>query len=230
VTADVQRHGLPGLAYPDEALRRLAQDLTVRFEGVFSPETVQRCVLESYTALLRTSIVTSHLVANTSRFARDRLGSLARAMGAIESDLPEVLYVCEQNAGRSQMAAVLTRALAGDAVLVRSAGSAPAAAIHADVVTVMAEIGLDLDEAFPKPLTDDVVQAADVVVSMGCGDACPVYPGKRYRDWELRDPSGATLDEIRAVRDDIRGRVEQLLAELGITSGALPDLSSAVRN
>jgi arsenate reductase len=227
---DVQRHGLPGLAYPDEALRRLAHDLTARFEGIFSAETVQRCVLESYTALLRTSTVKSHLVANTSRFARDRLGSLARAMGAIESDLPEVLYVCEQNAGRSQMAAVLTRALAGDTVLVRSAGSAPAAAIHADVVTVMAEIGLDLDEAFPKPLTDDVVQAADVVVSMGCGDACPVYPGKRYRDWELRDPSGATLDEIRAVRDDIRGRVEQLLAELGITSGALPDLSSAVRN
>lgn len=208
------RRALPGLAYPEEYLKRLADDLTARFEGVFGVETVERYVLESYAALLRTSKVKAHLATQTIRFATDRLTALAEAKGAIEHSVPEVLFVCEQNAGRSQMAALLTSHLSGGRVHVRSAGSAPATELNPAVVEVMGELGLDLAQEFPKPLTDDVVQAADVVVTMGCGDACPIYPGKHYLDWELEDPAGKDIETVRRVRDDIRGRVEALLASL----------------
>jgi arsenate reductase (thioredoxin) len=130
------------------------------------------------------------------------------------SDVPEVLFVCVHNAGRSQMAAALLDHHADGKVRVRSAGSAPAESINPAVVTVMAELGLDLAKEFPKPLTDDVVKAADVVISMGCGDACPIYPGKRYLDWELDDPAGKTPEEVRPIRDEIDSRVRALLAEL----------------
>lgn len=215
------RRSLPGLTFPEEHLKRLADDLAARFVGVFALETVERYVLESYTALLRTSTVRAHLTNNTIRFATDRLTALAQAKGAIDRSAPEVLFVCLENAGRSQMAAVLTTALSGGAVHVRSAGSAPAQHINPSVVAAMAEIGLDLGTAFPKPLTDDVVQAADVVVTMGCGDACPIYPGKRYLDWELTDPAGLPLEDVRRVRDDIRTHVEAMLVELGVDR-ALP--------
>ena len=148
--------------------------------------------------------------------------ALAQAKGAVDSPLPEVLFVCEQNAGRSQMAAAITSALSGGAVHVRSAGSAPAHELNPAVVRAMSEIGLDLSEAFPKPLTDDVVQAADIVVTMGCGDACPVYPGKRYRDWKLTDPAGLPIEEVRLVREQIRANVESLLDTLGVESRGLP--------
>jgi arsenate reductase len=128
--------------------------------------------------------------------------------------VPEVLFVCVHNAGRSQMAAALLHHHAAGAVTVRSAGSAPADTINPAVRAVMDEIGLDLSTEFPKPLTDDVVRAADVVITMGCGDACPVYPGKRYLDWELTDPAGRGVEEIRPIRDDIDARVRGLLAEL----------------
>jgi arsenate reductase len=130
------------------------------------------------------------------------------------SDVPEVLFVCVHNAGRSQMAAALLDHHAQGRVHVRSAGSAPAGTINPAVREVMTELGLDLSKEFPKPLTDDVVRAADVVISMGCGDACPVYPGKRYLDWELTDPAGKSPEEIRPIRDDIDARVRALLAEL----------------
>ena len=130
------------------------------------------------------------------------------------NDKPSVLFVCVHNAGRSQMAAGWLRHLAGDAVEVRSAGSAPADTINPAVREVMAELGLDLSREFPKPLTDDVVRAADVVITMGCGDACPIYPGKRYLNWDLTDPAGKSLDEIRPIRDDIDARVHRLLAQL----------------
>lgn len=215
------RRSLPGLTFPEEHLKRLADDLAAKFVGVFALETVERYVLESYTALMRTSTVKAHLTNNTIRFATDRLTALAQAKGAVDRPVPEVLFVCVENAGRSQMAAVLTTALSGGAVHVRSAGSAPAQQINPTVVAAMAEIGLDLDAAFPKPLTDDVVQAADVVITMGCGDACPLYPGKRYQDWELTDPAGLPLEDVRRVRDDIRTHVEAMLAELGVT-GTVP--------
>jgi protein-tyrosine-phosphatase len=209
-----ERRGMPGLAYPEDYLKRLADDLSGRFAGTFGAETVERYVLESYTGLLRTSKVKAHLASQTIRFATDRLTALAQAKGAIGSPVPEVLFVCEQNAGRSQMAAVLTSFVGGGRVHVRSAGSSPAASLNPAVIEVMAELGLDMSEEFPKPLTDDVVQAADVVVTMGCGDACAIYPGKRYLDWELADPAALDLDEVREIRDEIRGRVAQLLDEL----------------
>jgi arsenate reductase len=126
----------------------------------------------------------------------------------------EVLFVCVHNAGRSQMAAALLRHHAQGRVTVRSAGSAPTGSINPAVVEVMAELGLDLSREFPKPLTDDGVRAADVVITMGCGDACPVYPGKRYLDWELDDPAGKPVDQVRPIRDEIDRRVRALLAEL----------------
>ena len=127
---------------------------------------------------------------------------------------PEVLFVCVHNAGRSQMAAALLHHHAQGAVVVRSAGSAPAGTVNPAVVEVMAELGLDLSREFPKPLTTAAVEAADVVITMGCGDACPYYPGKRYLDWELDDPAGKPIDEVRPIRDEIDRRVRALLAEL----------------
>jgi protein-tyrosine-phosphatase len=129
--------------------------------------------------------------------------------------MPEVLFVCVHNAGRSQIAAALLDDMAGGRVTVRSAGSEPADRINPRVVTAMAEIGLDVARAFPKPLTDDAVAAADVVITMGCGDACPIYPGKRYEDWELDDPAEADLDGVRRIRDEIAARVRRLVDELG---------------
>ena len=133
-------------------------------------------------------------------------------MGAI----PDVLFVCTHNAGRSQMAAALLDREAAGRVRVTSAGSQPASELNPAVVAAMAEIGLDISREFPKPLTTDKVQAADIVITMGCGDACPVYPGKRYLDWDLPDPAGLDLAAIRPIRDDIRQRVCDLLGDLGI--------------
>ncbi|WP_241990818.1 arsenate reductase ArsC [Cryobacterium gelidum] len=210
------RRALPGLSYPEESLKRLSSDLAERFHGIFAAETVERYVLESYTGLLRTSSVKAHLTTRTSSFARERLTALAQAKGAIEHPVPEVLFVCEQNAGRSQMAAVFTNALSGGAVHVRSAGSMPSSELNPTVVQVMNELGLSLNESFPKPLTDDVVQAADIVITMGCGDACPIYPGKRYVDWELLDPAGQSIDEVRRIRDQIKTNVSAMLVGLGV--------------
>jgi protein-tyrosine-phosphatase len=209
-----ERRGLPGLAYPEEYLKRLASELSEQFAGSFGQETVERYVLESYAALLRTATVKAHLANRVTRFATDRLTALAQAKGALPRDVPEVLFVCEQNAGRSQMAAALTDQLSHGRVHVRSAGSMPAADLNPAVVQAMQEIGVDVGQAFPKPLTDDVVQAADVVITMGCGDACPLYPGKQYLDWELDDPEKLSIEDVRRVRDEIRVHVESLLESL----------------
>jgi len=128
---------------------------------------------------------------------------------------PEVLFVCVHNAGRSQMAAGLLEHRGGGRVTVRSAGSEPADQLHPAVVEAMAEVGIDISRELPTKLTDAGVRAADVVVTMGCGDACPLYPGKRYLDWDLEDPAGKPIDVVRRIRDDIAGRVDALLAELG---------------
>lgn len=134
---------------------------------------------------------------------------------------PIVLFVCVHNAGRSQMAAAFTKALGGGFVRVRSAGSAPAAALNPRVIEAMAEVGIDLSRESPKLLDPTAVEAADVVVTMGCGDACPYFPGKRYLDWELDDPAGQPLETVRTIRDEIRDRVETLLFELGVVPGEL---------
>jgi protein-tyrosine-phosphatase len=127
---------------------------------------------------------------------------------------PEVLFVCVHNAGRSQMAAGLVKLRSGGRIRVRSAGSDPAERINPAVVEAMAEIGVDTSEEFPKPLTDEAVRAADVVITMGCGDACPVYPGKRYEDWKLDDPAGQEIETVRRIRDEIDERVQTLIGEL----------------
>jgi ArsR family transcriptional regulator len=197
-----------------ELLARIAADLVVRYRGVFSPETVARCVEESHALLAGQSHITRHLPSATARFAAERLGALASVDAPRADAAPEVLFVCVRNAGRSQMAAAILRALAGNRVRVRTAGSAPASAVSPSIVAVLDEIGVSIEGEFPKPLTDEVVRAADVVVTMGCGDACPVYPGRRYLDWDLEDPVGLPLDGVRAVRDEIDARVRGLLAEL----------------
>ncbi len=146
--------------------------------------------------------------------ARERLRALAQVEGKLGKDVPEVLFVCVHNAGRSQMAAALLDHYAKGKVHVRSAGSTPAEEINPEVITAMAELGLDLSRELPKPMTDEFVKAADVVITMGCGDACQIYPGKRYEDWELDDPADADLEGVRRIRDEIARRVGRLADEL----------------
>lgn len=148
------------------------------------------------------------------RGSPERLRALAQAEGSAVKEVPEVLFVCVHNAGRSQMAAALLDRAAEGRVQVRSAGSTPADEIHENVRRVMDEIDIDLSKEFPKPLTDQAVRAADVVITMGCGDACPIYPGKRYEDWVLDDPAGRDIATVRRIRDEIDTRVHALLEEL----------------
>ncbi len=148
------------------------------------------------------------------RFARERLRALAQVEGELTKEVPGVLFVCVHNSGRSQMAAGLLDKLAGGRLHVRSAGSDPADQLNPAVVAAMEEVGIDVGEEFPKPLTDEVVKAADAVITMGCGDACPIYPGKRYEDWELEDPAGKDLETVRRIRDEITARVAALVDEL----------------
>ena len=193
------------------SIRRLSQDFT----GTFSQETVDRYVRESIEALSGAR-VHDYVPIFVDKFTRQRLRALAQSEGLVTKDRPSVLFVCVHNAGRSQMAAALTDGLSKGQVAVWSAGSAPANEINPAVVAAMEEIGLDLTQEFPKPLTDEVVRAADVVITMGCGDACPIYPGKRYEDWVVDDPAGQPVEKVRAIRDDIRGRVERLLVGLQV--------------
>jgi arsenate reductase len=204
-----------GLQDNTELLHRISSRLADRFAGVFASETVERYVFESYAALARTAKVTAYLPATTEHFSSDRLTALAKSKDdAVAADVPEVLFVCVQNAGRSQMAAALLTVEAKGRIRVRSAGSMPAAELDPAVVTVMSEMGLDLSRNYPKPLTDDVVRASDVVITMGCGDSCPIYPGKRYEDWELPDPADQALDTVREIRDQIHDQVKALAASL----------------
>jgi protein-tyrosine-phosphatase len=205
----------------DGMLKRAADRLDDRFAGIFSSETVHRYVVESYELLAKDAKVLAHIPSLAERFAKDRLTALAQSEAKIEKELPEILFVCVHNAGRSQMAAALANKISDGKVSVRSAGSAPSDSIPQSVISAMSEIGLDLGTAFPKPLTDEVVRAADVVITMGCGDACAIYPGKRYLDWELLDPSELDLDGVRAVRDEIGNRVAILLGEMGIATTSL---------
>jgi len=199
-----------------EVLGRVVDDLATRFAGTFSRPTVERYVRESHDLLAERTSDRRYLASRTAQFAAERLTALAAAEHA-PGAAPEVLFVCVQNAGRSQLAAAILRQLAGDRVVVRTAGSSPAEAVRSSIVTVLDEIGVPLGAAFPKPLTDEVVRAADVVVTMGCGDACPVYPGRRYLDWELEDPVGQPLERVREIRDDIERRVRELLTSLDLS-------------
>jgi protein-tyrosine-phosphatase len=185
---------------------------------MFSGETIAHYVAESVD-LLGDSQVNVFDPVLAHRFNRERLKARAQAEEIVPKEHPEVLFVCVQNAGRSQMAAGLVNLRSQGRVHVRSAGSDPAETINPVAVDVMAEIGVDMRGEYPKPLTDDVVRAADVVITMGCGDACPVYPGKRYEDWEIDDPAGKSLAEVRTIRDELDGRVAKLLERLGVDVG-----------
>ncbi|WP_458042417.1 MULTISPECIES: metalloregulator ArsR/SmtB family transcription factor [Bacteria] len=193
-------------------LPRIVSRLAERYRGTFGRETIERYVTESH-ELLSASNPTTLTGSRTADFATGRLDALARSKTS-PADAPEVLFVCVENAGRSQIAAGILRQLAGNRVLVRTAGSAPVSGVRTTVVAALDEIGISLGGEFPKPLTDEAVRAADVVVTMGCGDACPVYPGRRYLDWDLEDPVGKSLETVRVIRDDIEVRVRDLLAEL----------------
>jgi protein-tyrosine-phosphatase len=194
-------------------LERGLESLCREFSGTFSAETIERYLVESLEGLSAARFQT-FVPLLTHRFARQRLQALAQVEGKVTKDVPEVLFVCVHNAGRSQMAAALLDHYAKGKVHVRSAGSTPADEINPDVITAMAELGLDLSKEFPKPMTDEFVKAADVVITMGCGDACPIYPGKRYEDWELADPADADLDGVRRIRDELARRVARLADEL----------------
>ena len=198
-----------------EGTHRSARSKSSRseFAGVFSRETIERYVDEIARPSSPARGSRTSCRCSSHRFARERLRALAQAEGKVTKEVPEVLFVCVHNAGRSQMAAGLLDKLAEGRVHVRSAGSDPADEINPAVVEAMDEVGVDISKEFPKPLTDEVVRAADAVITMGCGDACPIYPGKRYEDWELEDPAGKDLETVRRIRDEIRGRVEQLIAD-----------------
>ena len=192
---------------------RTVSALSREYDGIFSDETVARFVQESLDRW-PTPKVRSHIEVLAFRFTRDRLRALGQAEGTIAKEHPEVLFVCVHNAGRSQMAAGLLAKHAKGKVHVRSAGSTPADEINGAVVEAMAEVGVDLSTEYPKPLSDEFVRASDVVITMGCGDACPIYPGKRYLDWELEDPEGKSVAEVRPIRDELDRRVQELLAEI----------------
>ncbi len=200
-------------AQSQERLAHIADELAEEFAGIFSRETIERYVEESSERFAEVR-VEEFVPLLAGRYARERLHAHAQAEGQIAKDVPEVLFVCVHNAGRSQMAAGLLSKLGEGRVHVRTAGSAPAEEINPVAIEAMSEVGVDLGAEFPKPLSDEVVRAADVVITMGCGDSCPIYPGKRYEDWELDDPAGQGLETVRRIRDELQGRVEGLLGEL----------------
>ncbi|MGZ5383761.1 MAG: arsenate reductase ArsC [Acidimicrobiia bacterium] len=203
-------------AEQQDLIKQSAGRLKDAFAGVFSVETIERFMTESRASLENRATVTTWLPILIESFTRDRLRALARVEGLMTDQRPAVLFLCVHNAGRSQMAAGWLRHLAGDAVEVFSGGSEPAADVNQVAVEAMAEVGIDIRAEFPKPWTDEIVRAADVVVTMGCGDACPVFHGKRYEDWELTDPAGQPIDVVRGVRDDIEARVRTLMASLDV--------------
>jgi arsenate reductase len=198
------------LAFHLKSVSARVQD---EFGGIFATETIERFLSESR-EVFANARVKNFVPIMVEKFARERLRALGQSEGSVAKDVPEVLFVCTHNAGRSQMAAALLERAARGRIHVRSAGSDPADELNPAVIEALDELGLDVTKEFPKPLTDEVVRAADVVITMGCGDACPIYPGKRYLDWDLDDPAGLPLEQVRPIRDEIDRRVRALVEEL----------------
>ncbi|MFB2580629.1 arsenate reductase ArsC [Herbiconiux sp. P15] len=198
------------------ALKTAATRLERQFEGTFNIETIQRFLLSSYDQFAGNAKVTTFLPLLAERFAKQRLGALARVEGKHLDGKPTVLFLCVQNAGRSQMALGFFEHYAGENAVAWSGGSEPGHEVNPEAIAAMAERRIDISNEYPKPWTDEVVRAADVVITMGCGDACPIFPGKRYEEWVLDDPQGRTAAEIRPIRDDIERRVLTLLDEIGV--------------
>jgi arsenate reductase (thioredoxin) len=196
------------------ALKTSANHLAREFDGTFGAETIERFLHSSYDEFASRAVVLNYLPLIAEKFARQRLRALAKVEGRSNDGRPVVLFLCTHNAGRSQMALGFFTHLAGDTAIAWSGGSEPGTEINPAAVAAMAERGIDISAEYPKPWTDEVVRAADVVITMGCGDACPVFPGKRYAEWVLDDPDGLTVEQVRPVRDEIERRVRELLAEL----------------
>jgi protein-tyrosine-phosphatase len=202
------------------ALRSASSTLARDFDGTFGVETIERFLATSYDQFASKAKVTAFLPLLAERFARQRLRALARIEGRSDDGRPIVLFLCTHNAGRSQMALGFFEQLAGDWAVAWSGGSEPGTEVNPSAVAAMAEVGIDITGEYPKPWTDEIVQAADVVVTMGCGDACPIFPGKRYLDWDLPDPADRDVAAVRPIRDEIADRVRALLVELGVAAGA----------
>ena len=198
------------------SIRQAAERLRTQFDGSLNAETIERFMTDSVDMLMERARTAEWVPLLAERFARDRLRALVRLDADSAKLKPSVLFLCVHNAGRSQMAAGYMRHLGGDSVDVFSGGSEPADSVNQAAVAAMAEEGIDISQEIPQPWADEIVRAADVVVTMGCGDACPVYPGKRYVDWEIEDPAGKTVEDVRPIRDDLKQRVGTLLAELTV--------------
>jgi protein-tyrosine-phosphatase len=198
------------------ALRSAAANLRREFDGTFGVETIELFLSTSYDQFAERARIVTYLPLMAERFARQRLRALAMLEGKVTDGVPTVLFLCVHNAGRSQMALGWFNHLAADRAVAWSGGSEPGKEVNPSAVLAMAEVGIDITEEFPKPWTDEIVRAADVVVTMGCGDACPLFPGKRYEDWELDDPAGQSVDAVRPIRDEIEQRVRALLTSLDV--------------
>ncbi len=197
-------------------LRNAAARLSDDFRGVFGPETIERFLHTSFDQFATRATILQFLPLMAERFARQRLQALAKVEGLHDDGKPTVLFLCVHNAGRSQMAMGFFQHLAGDRAVAWSGGSEPGIAVNPAAVAAMAERGIDISKEFPKPWTDETVRAADVVITMGCGDACPIFPGKRYEEWILEDPAGQGIEAVRPVRDEIERHVRALLDELDV--------------
>jgi protein-tyrosine-phosphatase len=198
------------------AMKAAAARLVGEFDGVYGKETIERFLHSSFDQFAGHATVPQFLPLMAERFARQRLHALAKVEGVRDDGKPAVLFLCIHNAGRSQMAMGFFQHLAGDNATAWSGGSEPGMEVNPAAIEAMSERGIDISHEFPKPWTDEAVQAADVVITMGCGDACPIFPGKRYEEWVLDDPAGLDVEHVRPVRDEIERRVRNLLDELGV--------------
>ena len=190
--------------------------LARKYAGKFDETEIRPIVKESYESFADAKVRT-FVAVFTNRYADDRLRAMAKVRGLITDAPPSVLFVCVHNAGRSQMAAGWVRHLSKGKIEVYSGGSLPGKDLNTAAVTAMQEVGIDIANEFPKPFAVEIVQAADVVITMGCGDTCPIFPGKRYEDWALDDPAGLGVEAVRPIRDEIRRRVESLISDLGVS-------------
>ncbi|MCP9271473.1 arsenate reductase ArsC [Mycolicibacterium arenosum] len=217
MTTNSQAHPHRDLSIDQKlAIKTAAARLEKDFADMFGVETIELFLHSSYDQFASRASVPNFLPLLAERFARQRLRALAKVEGKSNDGKPTVLFLCTHNAGRSQMAMGFFTQLAGDTAVAWSGGSEPGMEVNPAAVAAMAEVGIDISHEYPKPWTDEVVQAADVVITMGCGDACPVFPGRRYEEWKLDDPAGMGLDAVRHIRDDIEERVRRLLQELGV--------------
>ncbi|WP_282776436.1 arsenate reductase ArsC [Nocardia sp. CC201C] len=198
------------------ALKTAATRLQSEFATTFGVETIERFLHSSYDQFAGRATIVNFLPLLAERFARQRLRALAKVEGKITDGKPTVLFLCTHNAGRSQMALGWFTQLAGEHAVAWSGGSEPAGEINSAAIAAMAEVGIDIAGEFPKPWTEEIVRAADVIITMGCGDACPIYPGRRYEEWVLDDPAGADVATVRPIRDEIEQRVRRLLTELDV--------------